>query len=79
MRLIRASPKSFDCYNHIYYWKQATRLTFEYSAGILFGEGEESSGCLSELGKGELGSPDFLLASKSVGTDESQSIETRTS
>jgi len=53
-------------------------LTFEKTALIVSGEGEQSTGSLTELGEGQLGSPDLLLAAETVGTNETKPIQTRT-
>ena len=44
-------------------------FTLELSSGIIFLEGEELSGSLSELGENELDSPDFSLVLKAISTD----------
>jgi len=46
--------------------------TFEKSAGVLLGEGQQNSRGLSELGEGQHQSPDFSLVLEAVGADESQ-------
>ena len=48
------------------------RVTFEKSLGVFLVEGEESTGDLSDLGDGELDSPDFTLVSETELTDELQ-------
>ena len=47
-------------------------VTFEKSLGVLLVEGEEGTGDLSDLGDGQLDSPDFSLVSETELTDEFQ-------
>ena len=54
-------------------------LTFEDSAGVVGGQGEQDSCGLSKLGKGQLKGPDFSLVLEAVSADESQPKRTRTS
>ena len=44
--------------------------TFEKSSGVFFLEGEELSGCFSELGEGEMHSPYFSLILEAVLADK---------
>lgn len=41
-------------------------ITFENSAGVLLGHGEENSGGLSKSGKGQLESPDLSLVLEAI-------------
>lgn len=50
-------------------------FTLELSSGIIFLEGEELSGSLSELGENELDSPDFSLVLKTISTDNIELAE----
>jgi len=50
-------------------------ITFEESSGIIRCQCHEGSSSLSDLGEGELDSPCLSLASKSVGTDNSELID----
>ena len=47
-------------------------VTFEKSLGVFLIEGEESTGDLSDLGDGQLDSPDFSLVSETELTNEFQ-------
>jgi len=53
-------------------------LTFENAALVSGGKGEKNTGCFTEFGKGQLGSPDLFLATETVGTNETKPKETRT-
>ena len=53
-------------------------LTFEDTALVTGGEGEQDTRSLTEFGEGELGPPDLLLATETVGTEETKPKETRT-
>ena len=50
-------------------------LTFEQSAGVFLGKGQQNSGGLSELGEGQLKSPDLSLVLEAVRADESQLVD----
>ena len=52
--------------------------TFENSLWVLFIEGEELSGSLSDLGQSKSDSPDFSLVLQTVFTDELESIQSIT-
>ena len=50
-------------------------ITLEGSSGIIFLEGEELSGGLSELGENELDSPDFSLVLEAVSANNIELAE----
>lgn len=49
--------------------------TFENAALVVSGQGEQNTSSLTELGEGELGSPDLLFAAESVCTEETEPKE----
>ena len=79
MRLMSASPKSVFFLANL----PSKTLRSSFSGRVSRTRAaflqELGSEYLPELGESELGSPDLFLASKTVGSDESQSKETRTS
>ena len=48
--------------------------TFEYSSWVFFLEGEEFSGCLSELGEQKMNSPYFSFVLETVLSDQLQFV-----